>query len=339
MSFETATDPRIRPTVGRQAVAAHGVLDGDAAAEPTVAEGEGFGFADLLDIVNPLQHIPGVSTLYRNLTGDEIKAPARILGGFLYGGPVGFATSVANAIAEEAGGRDLGDSMLALVFGEEESEPALAEAQSAPPPEEAALEPAAGAPQAEDLDQAVPETGPVAAHKAASDAPAVPAVATGTEEPLTGAAALKAFVQDMRRIGADPIETEAPITLPREVQKTENPEPVPANLAGLGLRDKRRDGGAAAIATQPATRPLDRMPQRQQDAKPEGPVETPRRSLAPAGPRVPGPSGIDPTLFTATGSPEPSALTDAQGADLSAQMLDALKKYETMLRQRHGSGN
>ena len=33
---------------------------------------DGFTFFDFLDVINPLQHIPVVSTLYRSLTGDEI---------------------------------------------------------------------------------------------------------------------------------------------------------------------------------------------------------------------------------------------------------------------------
>ncbi|MEP4884867.1 MAG: hypothetical protein ABJ215_00715, partial [Alphaproteobacteria bacterium] len=43
-------------------------------------DGEGF-FSTLLDIVNPLQHIPLVSSLYREITGDEISPSARIVGG------------------------------------------------------------------------------------------------------------------------------------------------------------------------------------------------------------------------------------------------------------------
>src|SRR3546814_6236130 len=43
-------------------------------------------FGDFLDIINPLQHIPLVSTLYRAITGDEISPHARILGATLFGG-------------------------------------------------------------------------------------------------------------------------------------------------------------------------------------------------------------------------------------------------------------
>src|SRR5215470_6180450 len=37
----------------------------------TLWEKGAFGFGDLVDIVNPLQHIPVVATIYRNMTGDR----------------------------------------------------------------------------------------------------------------------------------------------------------------------------------------------------------------------------------------------------------------------------
>ena len=75
------------------------------------------GFADFLDVINPLQHIPVVSSIYRRLTGDEITAPARILGGALFGGPIGFIASIINTLVHEISGRDIGETALAMVFG------------------------------------------------------------------------------------------------------------------------------------------------------------------------------------------------------------------------------
>lgn len=80
---------------------------------------ESFGFWDFIDIINPLQHIPVVSTIYRDLTGDTISAPARIAGGMLYGGPLGFAASIGNAIVEEASGQDIGEIAMAMVFDDD----------------------------------------------------------------------------------------------------------------------------------------------------------------------------------------------------------------------------
>ena len=38
----------------------------------TAPDEDGFGFADLIDIINPLHHIPVVNVIYRNLSGDAI---------------------------------------------------------------------------------------------------------------------------------------------------------------------------------------------------------------------------------------------------------------------------
>ncbi len=88
----------------------------DASASSAADTGE-FGFFDLLDIVNPLQHIPVVSTLYREISGDEIGNPARIAGGLLFGGVIGLVSSVANAIVDETTGKDVGDHVMGLVDG------------------------------------------------------------------------------------------------------------------------------------------------------------------------------------------------------------------------------
>ena len=52
-----------------------------------------FGFGDIVDIVNPLQHIPMVSNLYQSATGDTMGSIAQIVGGGIFGGPVGALVS------------------------------------------------------------------------------------------------------------------------------------------------------------------------------------------------------------------------------------------------------
>lgn len=76
---------------------------------------DGFGFGDLLDILNPLQHVPVISTLYRKLTGDEIGNAARVAGGALFGGPIGLIGALMNAMVERSSGQDLGETLIALV--------------------------------------------------------------------------------------------------------------------------------------------------------------------------------------------------------------------------------
>lgn len=80
-----------------------------------------FGFGDLLDMINPLQHIPVVSHLYRSVTGDDIRPIARIVGGTVFGGPVGGAVSLANVIVEEETGRDITGNVIALAAGEKDA--------------------------------------------------------------------------------------------------------------------------------------------------------------------------------------------------------------------------
>lgn len=79
---------------------------------------EPFGFGDLLDIINPLQHIPLINTLYRNITGDEIRASSRVLGGMVFGGFAGAAGSLANVILEEETGKDVTQTALGFVLDE-----------------------------------------------------------------------------------------------------------------------------------------------------------------------------------------------------------------------------
>jgi hypothetical protein len=55
---------------------------------------DGFTFGDIIDIVNPLQHIPIVNNIYRKITGDVIAPAMEIAGGALFGGPLGAAMSM-----------------------------------------------------------------------------------------------------------------------------------------------------------------------------------------------------------------------------------------------------
>ncbi|MFQ5972450.1 MAG: hypothetical protein ACE5Q3_08955, partial [Alphaproteobacteria bacterium] len=72
-------------------------------------------------IVNPLQHIPIVSTVYRRITGDEIAAPARLLGGGLFGGPVGLAAALVGVAVESATGKDIGEHALAMILPDDDA--------------------------------------------------------------------------------------------------------------------------------------------------------------------------------------------------------------------------
>ena len=83
----------------------------------TLWEKQSFSFGDLVDILNPLQHLPVVATIYRNMTGDKIGFVPRIIGGALWGRIGGFVSAVINGVVEFVTGRDVGDHIFDAVFG------------------------------------------------------------------------------------------------------------------------------------------------------------------------------------------------------------------------------
>lgn len=87
----------------------------DSGQRPTIKTTDGqFKFRDVVDIVNPLHHIPIVNMVYRGVTNDELHPMSQIIGGALYGGPVGAVTGTANAIAKIQTGKDMGDHALSI---------------------------------------------------------------------------------------------------------------------------------------------------------------------------------------------------------------------------------
>lgn len=78
---------------------------------------EAFGFGDLLDMINPLQHLPVVGSLYRELTGDEIRPIAKIIGGGVYGGVAGAAAGLVDSVVTYETGRSLSGNVVAMITG------------------------------------------------------------------------------------------------------------------------------------------------------------------------------------------------------------------------------
>jgi len=85
---------------------------------------QGFDFEDFLDVLNPLQHIPIVSSLYQDQTQDEISNDAKAVGdvfyGILTGGVFGVLGAVGNAILKQETDKDVGEHLIAFVAGEDE---------------------------------------------------------------------------------------------------------------------------------------------------------------------------------------------------------------------------
>ena len=91
----------------------------DAMPQPSVAtDDEGFGFDDFLDVINPLQHIPLVGTLYREMTGDTIETPARIAGGALFGGLFGLLGTLGTMAFEGITGESVDDTIASVFDGQ-----------------------------------------------------------------------------------------------------------------------------------------------------------------------------------------------------------------------------
>lgn len=149
--------------------------------DKALAEGkttdDGLTFADLLDTINPLQHLPIIAPLYREITGDTISPAARIIGGGLFGGPLGLVASMVDAAIEDGTGRDIGGNLVAMVKGDPLGKDAMqniAKAKTAEPKRPEVANASQAAPQ--------PAAAPIAAAEIAqapATAPAVPSIASG----------------------------------------------------------------------------------------------------------------------------------------------------------------
>lgn len=76
---------------------------------------QGFSFKDFLDIINPLQHLPVIGSLFRDATESDINPGARLIGGALYGGPAGLALAAMNTDLAERTGKDMGEHLMAAL--------------------------------------------------------------------------------------------------------------------------------------------------------------------------------------------------------------------------------
>jgi hypothetical protein len=61
-----------------------------------------FSFSDLLDLLNPLEHIPLLSSAYRAITGDNINPVSRVAGDIIYSVPLGGASALVAGVGAVA---------------------------------------------------------------------------------------------------------------------------------------------------------------------------------------------------------------------------------------------
>jgi hypothetical protein len=109
------------PVYRPEALTASYAADQDTQNPKTTLGPEAPSFRDLVDVINPLQHIPVVSTIYRKVTGDEISSVARVIGGTVFGGPVGGALALADVAIKEQTGTTVGEKAYNLVRSNKES--------------------------------------------------------------------------------------------------------------------------------------------------------------------------------------------------------------------------
>ncbi|MFN4353933.1 hypothetical protein [Parvibaculum sp.] len=176
MTEIAATSIALHQTPGKRNMASAAFAELRAArAEGRAPAGQELSFADLVDTLNPLQHIPVVSELYRHVTGDRISPQARVAGGTLYGGPIGGVASVLSLAISGNGEKGVGDTIFASLIGSD-SDPAPATLMASAEKPAAAEEPPHTAPSDAPLTTAsiMPQRPAEAPARPAAPAPQAP---------------------------------------------------------------------------------------------------------------------------------------------------------------------
>jgi hypothetical protein len=278
---------------------------------------DGFDFKDLLDIVNPLQHLPVISTLYRALTDDTLEPGPRILGGTLFGGIAGFVSSIANAVYENETGKDIGATALALITGDSAPATAVATAApsaattsataTAPPTATAAPAHAAGA-----ITPTAPSPLALAGHAKAPGLP-LAASAAANENAVSALLNARAAVPATHSAAA----TGLPATNYRSSLKMPDGRTVPIQFKQRVATADARDAHAATPAAEKA-------------------VATAMAQHGATG-AVAGPRPLHPAAGTSNPAAAQGAEKAAAGtvqADVPVLMRQALDKYESLMKSR-----
>jgi hypothetical protein len=243
-------------------------MDNAKAADKPAETSEGMSFWDVLDVVNPLQHIPGVNKVYQAITGDTIRTPAKVAGAALFFGPVGLALAGADAVLEKETGKDAMGHVASALGLEKDAAPAEDDPFTVTAPRPAKTAEAAPAPQAAPIASAAPAlsgptpSGPV---ELSSGQAALLESLMGGGQSLpsapTSAAALAATAPASLPMAA--LTTKAPATVPTSVsahapaaggiataQQLKDLESTPG--ASAALTAARGMGTAAVVASLPA---------------------------------------------------------------------------------------
>lgn len=156
---------------------------------------------DVLDVVNPLQHLPVVGTIYRAITHDQIGDVEKVAGDTLYGGPLGLVSSLADVAFEKITGKDMGDTVMGWVgIGGGESKTVEANATTMKPLPSRTTQTASITPIV--VPPAKPQPVTPRTNSAAVSAIQAPAVATAAPAQLSDASA-QALMAAMSQNGGD----------------------------------------------------------------------------------------------------------------------------------------
>lgn len=274
------------------------------------AEAE-MSFGDFLDIINPLQHIPLVNTIYREITGDTIKPSSKVIGGILFGGPLGGMASIANAVVEQAQGKDIGGQIMASLGFDGDAATGL------PPTGTAGASAVAALPDS-------------AAGRSVPDAVAAPAAAPADQPART----VTAELPDAKRSAAPPHGVGAAVTGSGRDGLTDTPHPsrMPARDTPLANSLMAKYAAAkphpstigfvaAATPSGPRKATEAQAPVAQPDAgTATAPTNTPARANA-------TPANVTPTAATPT-AVNSNAFAPVTPDMLSETMMRNLAKYE-----------
>lgn len=114
-----ASDPsqkmmgRVQVAVPQPAPAARVDTASTAVAKAESGEKKESFFQHILDVINPLQHLPIIGTIYRAATGERLDPVEKIGGSALYGGLWGAVTAVADVAFEAITGKSVEDTVMA----------------------------------------------------------------------------------------------------------------------------------------------------------------------------------------------------------------------------------
>ncbi len=218
------------------------------------------GFKDLVDLINPFQHIPIISNIYQAVTGDnDIKPAVKLVGDTMFGGPLAAVSSGVDAIVKQASGKDMLETAMSWFSGDDAKATAVAANGNTASP---------AAPVQTASNAAAPSANPTLTNPAAATAvqpainiPKYGLASTGTGSVTTpaagpaqqvAAAPPSAFFNGLQKNGA----TGSKMPMPAKQNAYFNPKsvnPVAQQFTGLtpaslkGLTDNSAGVGSAAM--------------------------------------------------------------------------------------------